>query len=104
MSRVYEALKNAQEQRTIRGPLEAEVTAQESSVGGPVHNGKTASRIREILSALTAEGAPPQQQRTIRGPQEADATPQETRHGGRVHNGNTPSRIRQILSAQTSQV
>jgi len=59
MSRVYEALKNAQEQRTIRGPLEAEVTAQESSVGGPVHNGKTASRIPEILSAVTAEVAPP---------------------------------------------
>src|SRR5438445_93942 len=59
MSRVYEALKNARDQRMKRGPLEAEATPQESGVGEPVHNGKAASRIPEILSTVRSEGAPP---------------------------------------------
>ena len=59
MSRVYEALKNAQDQRTILGPLEADAIRQESSVGEPVHNGKAASRIPEILSTVRPAGSPP---------------------------------------------
>lgn len=49
MSRVYEALKSAQEQRTARGPLEAEVI--------PVGTGAAARRIPEILSAIRSEAS-----------------------------------------------
>ena len=58
MSRVYEALKNAQDQRTIRGPLEAVGTPQESSIEEPGHN-KAALKIPEVLSAARPAGATP---------------------------------------------
>lgn len=59
MSRVYEALKNAQHQRTTREPLEAEATPPEFGAAEPIHNGKAARSIPEILSAVRPEGAPP---------------------------------------------
>jgi protein-tyrosine kinase len=51
MSRVYEALKNAQDQRTTRGTLESD--SVESS-----RNGNAVSRIPEILATVRPEGAP----------------------------------------------
>jgi capsular exopolysaccharide synthesis family protein len=75
MSRVYEALRNAQEQRTIRGPLEADAIQQESRIGEPGHNGKAARGIPEILSALRPEGAPPAQPLQLDELQQACAKP-----------------------------
>jgi capsular exopolysaccharide synthesis family protein len=55
MSRVYEALKNAQDQRTARGPLEGAAMPVQSGVAEPARNG-AAHRIPEILSAIRPEG------------------------------------------------
>lgn len=58
MSRVYEALKNAQDQRATRVPLEGAAMPLEPGVEEAVHSGKAARRIPEILSAVRPEGAP----------------------------------------------
>ena len=52
MSRVYEALKNAQEQRTAPGPVPGTAMPLESGDGEP------AQRVPEILAAVRHEGAP----------------------------------------------
>jgi capsular exopolysaccharide synthesis family protein len=58
MSRVYEALKNAQDQRAGRPPLEAEARPLEAAVTEAIHNGSAARRIPEILAAVRPESAP----------------------------------------------
>jgi capsular exopolysaccharide synthesis family protein len=58
MSRVYEALKNVQEQRTVRGPLPGPGIPLESDGAETSGNGHAASRIPEILAAVRPEGAP----------------------------------------------
>lgn len=58
MSRVYEALKNAQDQRETRVPLEGAAMPLETGVEDAVHSGKAARRIPEILSAVRPEGVP----------------------------------------------
>src|ERR1700758_1736998 len=105
MSRVYEALKNAQDQRTIRGPLEAEATPPESGVREPVHNGKAASRIPEILSAVRAEGAPPVGPLQLEQLQKlkAEAT-LESGVAEPIHNSKTAHGIPEIRSAVRPEV
>lgn len=66
MSRVYEALKSAQEQRTARGPLEAGAMSTESGPAESVYNEGPARRIPEILSAVRPEGAAPAPSRQLR--------------------------------------
>src|SRR5581483_122250 len=56
MSRVYEALKNAQDQRTSRPPLDSATTV-ESEISEAVHNTKTSRRIPEILAAVRSEAS-----------------------------------------------
>jgi protein-tyrosine kinase len=89
MSRVYEALKNAQDQQTTRGPQEAEATPPESGVAEPVHNGKAARIIPEILSAVRPQGSS----------QETEAPPLESGVAEPVHNGRAARIIPEILSA-----
>jgi protein-tyrosine kinase len=57
MSRVYEALKNAQDQRAARGPLEAEAKPLEA-VAEATHDSTAARRIPEILAAVRPDMAP----------------------------------------------
>lgn len=59
MSRVYEALKSAQDQRTPRGPLETETQLSERGVFNAGQNSEAARRISEILSAVRPEAARP---------------------------------------------
>src|SRR5579863_1137261 len=59
MSRVYEALKNAQEQRTPRGTLEGMPTSLESPASDALSSSKAARRIPEILSAVRSEAPSP---------------------------------------------
>jgi capsular exopolysaccharide synthesis family protein len=58
MSRVHEALKNLQDQRRIRGPLEGEPSSLEAVSAEVLQNGTAARRIPEILSAVRTEAAP----------------------------------------------
>ena len=58
MSRVYEALKNAQDQRAARGSLEGEAKPLEAAVGEAIHNANAARRIPEILAAVRPDSAP----------------------------------------------
>jgi capsular exopolysaccharide synthesis family protein len=58
MSRVYEALKNAQDQRAARGSLEAEAKPLGAAVPEAIRNPNAARRIPEILAAVRPDGAP----------------------------------------------
>ena len=58
MSRVYEALKNVQDQRTARGPLPGPAMPPQPDGAEASRNGNAASRIPEILAAVRPEGAP----------------------------------------------
>lgn len=58
MSRVYEALKNAQDQRAARGALETEPKPFEASVAEGIHSAVAAHRIPEILAAVRPDSTP----------------------------------------------
>jgi capsular exopolysaccharide synthesis family protein len=58
MSRVYEALKNAQDQRVARASLEGQVKPLEAAVAEAIHNATAARRIPEILAAVRPDSAP----------------------------------------------
>ena len=61
MSRIYEALKRAEEQREASGASEKSRPI-DSAAGGAVHSGGTGQRSTEILSSLTLGGASPSSQ------------------------------------------
>jgi protein-tyrosine kinase len=56
MSRVYEALKNAQDQRTARPPLPGSPMPLQSDVAEVPRNGNAAQRVQEILASVKPEG------------------------------------------------
>lgn len=58
MSRVYEALKNAQDQRAGRGAVETEAKPLEASVAEGIHSAAAAHRIPEILAAVRPDSTP----------------------------------------------
>lgn len=58
MSRVYEALKNAQDQRAARGALGAEAKPLEATVAEAMPDVQAARRIPEILAAARPDQAP----------------------------------------------
>lgn len=100
MSRVYEALKNAQDERTAVGPLEG-AAAPESCVAEPVHNGKAAHRIPEILSAVRTEGAGPARQLQFEELQRRCAKPGWKQSPRWAVFGSERSRIRQAEQFRT---
>jgi capsular exopolysaccharide synthesis family protein len=75
MSRVYEALKNAQDQRAARGSLEGEAKPLEAAVAEAIHNANAAHRIPEILAAVRPNSAPAGRQLGFEELQERCAKP-----------------------------
>src|SRR5215469_11463956 len=57
MSRLHEALKNVQEQRTSGSPLQPSPGTVETGISDVIHNGKSARRAPEILAAVRSEGS-----------------------------------------------